>query len=177
MIIPFANTEGDIVCDQTHVFTCERCGMATSNTVPIPAPFTIKYECKKDDKKRFYVQTTKTGKGGPLTSIKEYIGPPEKPSNIVITSEDIPGDPTKVKFIFKWTDNSDIETGYVYQLTIDGLSSALYLIDANVTEKRWNSEYKKTYLNGKTIKFKVKAKGLLIDSAFEEKTMVLTYDL
>lgn len=57
---------GKAVRSQNHLFYCYRCGMTMASPKPIPAPFTITYNCELNDKGEYVVTTTKTGEGGPL---------------------------------------------------------------------------------------------------------------
>jgi hypothetical protein len=144
------NTTGNMIADQKHDLTCQRCGMSIDrDRVPIPAPFTIKRECKKDDKNRFFVETIKEGLGGPLTSSKEYVSPPEKPSNLQIIPVLNPLNPDVVNFVVKWDDNSDIELKYELQfivMTDPPVGSGVQILEANLTEYSVRDRYvKKKY--------------------------------
>ena len=168
------NTTGNLVVAQKHDFTCQRCGMEDSYRVPMPAPFTIRHECKKDDKNKYFVETKKEGSGGPLTSIKEYVSPPEIPTNLQII--EVPETGGDILLKFKWNDNSDIERDFAIGYYGAGNSLVEITMPANSIEYTTVKKFKKTDLNGQTMTFSISARGYLVNSELAFISKEFNYD-
>lgn len=166
---------GNIVANQTHYYYCKRCGMNKSDEVPMPAEYTITYECSKNANGEYQVVTTKKGTGGNLSSDVEAASPPKKPSNLAVAFVTDRDDDKWFKVKLAWQDNSEIELKYEYSFRFNGFRLNVGSTNSDVEEKLHNRSFNKKQMSGKELAVKLRAYGRECTGHSEYITKKVTY--